>query len=229
MGDVLAGSGLYLGNMALECTNIDSVQIPACGCADIVGALNQDGRIILQLKTPQDFGWRPCSVVMGGIPVDPGLNGSCYQSKWVRALFDPTDGTPKAGDVWGPIKGTACKMRKYVPGGRVYRDQTSNDGPGVDVAQNTVMIMRYEPGLIWAQAESWAIEPGTTQKVNLAWYNPLFSSSVTPNAKLQPVPDVEFNVTEVSGTLSGYVPALGYLFCQWDEVSARYVLMGWVC
>jgi hypothetical protein len=230
MGDERAGYGLFMQSRPLECVNVDSIQLPAFGCADVVGAINQDGRTILQVKSPQEFGWRPCSVILGAVAVDPGRSGTCTDWKWSRALYDVQDGPPKSGEVWGPVKNANCKMRKYVPGGRILRDQTANDGPGVDTPKDTIVIQRYEPKHISCQAKFGISSGAIDADVNLVRWNKNYSSGdITNPSKFVNVPNVDFKVTEGMGTLSQSIPFHAYLYVSWDEQAQRYMIDGWSC
>lgn len=216
-----AGRGLFAGMAPMACKNIDTVPITGFGAADIVGAINQDDRIILQIKRPQEFGWRPCSVAVGAQAIQPGATGQCFDAKFLRVAINTDDGVPKSGEVWGPVK-ESCLIRKHVPGGRILRDADASDGSNIVAPSGTVLLMRYEPIDIWGKLQA-DLMPGESAEVTLMRYNKLRSGT----AKLVDV-DITVTVYEATGTLSEVVPS-GMVFFRWDEGSGRYHLRGWVC
>lgn len=225
--DEVPGQGLFGSTLIyLECKNVGDVAIPAHGCADVVGAyerLADDGsvsRIVLEVVPPENLGWRPCSVVVGQIPLKAGALGSCTYSPFVKVAYDTTGETnqvaPKKGETWGPVK-DGGKVRRWVPGGLCLRDGENG----------LVLIQRYEPGDLIAVLQS-ELTPGqfpTGDATNavLMRYNPNRTSTV----KLESTSH-QFQVGEATGRLVDIIPATT-IFCRWDQTAKRYLLNGYVC
>ncbi len=98
-----------------------SVEIPPFGVfVDNQAVVGTDPPAIVARAT-QTLGERPLFLNGSERIVANGF-GFCraLETRPVRVAYESTDGTPAAGEVWGPVP-TTCKVRKGMPGFKILR------------------------------------------------------------------------------------------------------------
>lgn len=100
--------------------------IPARGIIRVVGVTVHEGRDVLDGRKPNSFGSQYMHFVNGPEAIPVAELGYCYYPETAGefsggetwALYDDGDGTPAAGESWGPREGT-WKLRKNTGGFQV--------------------------------------------------------------------------------------------------------------
>lgn len=204
------------------CKNIGRVRIPAFGVVEIdhpEGCLLRDERrVVLRVKQPTMLGVTARTMFNGPTPIETGDTGACTDGRIVVANFHDADGTPKAGDVWGPVK-DSCKVRKHVPGGRVLRS--------VENGQDRVILMRYEHYDIWGKLTE-ALDGGGTAEAKLM-YADKNNSTIMQEVETSEDDPVRFDVGELTGAEFEGLDVGDVLIARYDETFGGYILRGWVC
>lgn len=97
-------------------TNNSGETIPAYGCIKITGSTNG----VFSATKPDGLCERTIIAFNGEKPVPNGESGLCSQDFPTFAMYDPADGTPANGELWGPLD--TFELRKYQPGFRIVGD-----------------------------------------------------------------------------------------------------------
>lgn len=205
-----------------DCKNIGRVEIPAFGIVELdrpEGSLRRDERrILLRVKQPTMIGFTGRMFINGPIPIGAGETGVCTDGRLAVVAYDDKDGTPAAGEIWGPMSDSS-KVRKYIPGCRAL--EAGEDG--------RVLVMRFEQfDVIGKLTEE--LEGGGTAEAKL-----MRIDKDDPSTPIQVVEEdddeIRFTVREgVYGdgdfeTLAEDDIVIG----RWDEATDGYLLRGWKC
>lgn len=196
-----------------EIKNSGGERIPAWSPVEIDSSYRRENRLVLKVKKPAKLGWRCRVLVNGGADLEPDDFGVGFFGPALEVTFDATDGTPKDGESWGPVK-DSFKVRKHVPGGRVLED--GRDGKCV--------LLRYEPPELWGRLSENLAAGGKAEAV-------LYRSdpeTTVNGARLAAVVGITFDVLELTHEIN-QVSADTLVVAAWDEIMGDYVLKGWVC
>lgn len=104
--------------------NQSSEEIPAHAVMRTESVTSWDNRIILEATKPNTYGSYWSHRINGPTAVAAGRYGLCRLGGIAAALYDAADGTPNAGDLWGPRSGS-WKLRKDTPGWRIVGNTIS--------------------------------------------------------------------------------------------------------
>lgn len=203
--------------------NIGSAEIPPFGIVEIDspdGAiLRDDRRVLLRVKQPTMPGFTGRMLVNGPLPISGGGTGVCTDGKIVVVAYDDKDGTPAAGDIWGPVKDSS-KLRKRVPGCRILR-------PG---EKGRATALRFEQFDLYGKLTE-DLEGGGVAECKVAWFDKDASSNKFKLVESGDSDPIRFEVRE---TLYGDddFETLGEddrIIARYDEATGGYILRGWKC
>lgn len=107
--------------------------IPAYGLIRITGTTAVGNAVVLAGAKPNIYGSQYMHYVNGHKAIDAGYLGKCFDDDTVRVLYDSADGTPAAGEMWGP-RASTYKLKKNTGGWIIEGD--------VDTTAYTVSVRR---------------------------------------------------------------------------------------
>lgn len=115
--------------------------VPAFGVVRLTGVVVlEQARVVLTGAKPNAFGCQYQCAINGPTPVAAGKFGVCTQQGAVPALFEVSDGTPAAGERWGP-RDAGWKLRKNTGGFAVVGVTNSGaSGPALVLVQPAPML-----------------------------------------------------------------------------------------
>ncbi len=184
--------------------------IPPMACVVITGKEASSGnRTVPKVElTPENgFGAQFLHRITWEQEVEPGKTGQmCFPLfAPIMAAFDPGDGTPAAGAMWGPI-GDGPKLRKHVGGYRVL-------GKPVRGARNDYAVL--------VQAEPFLGMAGQLTEQLATNSSALCISSYASD-------EFEFYATEKMG-LTEPIPAQTNVWLSWDTYYKSWVVTAAAC
>lgn len=120
-------------------TDPSQLDIPAYGIVEIAGDSDQNG--VFPVTMPTSDGSKMVLILAGGnLPY-----GSTGQASWASPIpcrYDPNDGTPVTGEIWGPALGTWL-LRKGKSGFRIFGTPVNNV---VNVVRDPTAVPAYGSG-----------------------------------------------------------------------------------
>ena len=131
--------------------------IPAYGLIRITGTIAVGNAKLLAGAKPNTYGSQYMHYVNGPKAVTAGSIGRCRDDDSVRALYDDADGTPAAGERWGPRAAT-YKLKKNTGGWMIEGD--------ADTTAKTVLVRRV-PFLRFRGVADGAISKGSSGTVSI--------------------------------------------------------------
>jgi hypothetical protein len=201
-------SSLSLHYRWFEFRNDSAEQIPAFGVVRLTGVVVlEPGRVALTADQPDTFGCQHRCAINGPVPVNAGKLGTLTREPLVPALFDSSDGTPSAGESWGPRAGT-WMLKKNTGGFTVV---------GVTNAAAGLVLVEPAPMLAFLGKTDAALAKGATGSI-----------SIFSGATIGAETDTDFNMIGVYNRFSD-VESGKWVRCGWNDDSARWELVAAEC
>jgi hypothetical protein len=183
--------------------------IPAYGCFRVTGTTVIGTANVLSGNTQNSFGAQFSHYING--PEEVSSVGLCYREGVVPVLWDVQDGTPVAGETWGPKENSqqdAWALRKNV-GGFIVRGVLDQD--------NYVMLVSPQPFLRFTGVANADIAADALGTVSVYYRN---ASGSTPFTT-----DTNYDMTNVLNGLDVTVASGSKVEVEWDQKSDGTV--GW--
>jgi hypothetical protein len=151
--------------------NPGSEEIPAFACVKIDSVLFlSDDQIVYNLSKPDTFGSQWGHAFNGPRPIAAGGNdyGHITVGPLAVGMYDTADGTPEAGQFWGP-RDADWKLRKSTGGFRVLGTENQNQYSG---QRTDLIVVQHWPMLTLIGKADAIISSDTTGTVSIYWRQP---------------------------------------------------------
>lgn len=191
----------------LEYRNDSAETVPPWGVLRITGVtVPEPGRVVLLADKPTGYGCQHRALLNGPTAVAAGKYGVATRGMFSAALYETADGTPAAGERWGP-RGGSWKLRKWTGGFAVV---------GVTRASAGLVLVQPVPMVSLLGKTDAAHNRGTTGTVSI-YAGPLGGET-----------DTLLDLTGVYNRM-GDVPAGKWVRCAWNDQGNDWELVAAEC